>query len=231
MPSPTWYFDGALRRIYEVPPGASYTLVGGYRVYDGGPAQSALLTVDFKRDLWSRWVDWQSQNDWALPAIARSGGNLRPSGEYASADFTVLTADGWRLVLADYPHETVIDGNVFAQGSDSLFDFSRLSASGVVPRLSGSANLLTYSYATSGADAAGVADAVWGHASAISLIDRASIAAAILRNKTVTDPVTGLMTVYADDGVTPLLAAQLFEDAAASQPYRGQGAEYRGRLS
>jgi hypothetical protein len=31
-----------------------------------------------------------------------------------------------------------------------LFDFSRLTCVGVVPRLQGSANLLTYSYATGG---------------------------------------------------------------------------------
>ena len=54
---------------------------------------------------------------------------------------------------------------------------------------------------------------------------------AILKNKTVTDPVTGIMTLYADDGVTPLLSAQLYEDAAETQTYRGQGAEVRERLT
>lgn len=49
-------------------------------------------------------------------------------------------------------------------------------------------------------------------------------------NKMVTDPATGLMTVFEDDGVTPALTAQLYEDAAATQPYRGRGAEVRERL-
>lgn len=232
MPSPTWYFDGVLRRIYEVPPGASHTLVGGYRVYDGGPAPAAMLTVDIKRDLWSRWVDWQAQNDWALPAMSAAGGSVRPTGEGGSADYSIRTDNGWRLVLANYEHESIFLGNLFPVGADSLYDYTRItSIPPPFPRQQGAAMVLTYSYATSGADAAGVADAVWGHASAINLIDRASIAAAILRNKTVTDPVTGLMTVYTDDGVTPMLVAQLFEDAAGTQPYRGQGAEYRGRLS
>jgi hypothetical protein len=53
----------------------------------------------------------------------------------------------------------------------------------------------------------------------------------LLRNKTVTDPATGVMTVYDDDGVIPLFTAQLYEDATELQTYRGQGAEVRERLT
>jgi hypothetical protein len=53
----------------------------------------------------------------------------------------------------------------------------------------------------------------------------------ILQNKAVTDPSTGVMTIYDDDDVTPLLVAQLYEDVAESQIYRGQGAEVRNRLT
>jgi hypothetical protein len=60
---------------------------------------------------------------------------------------------------------------------------------------------------------------------ALAVIDK------ILRNKQVTDPVAGTLTVYADDGVTPYLVASLFEDAAGATPYRGQGAERRERLA
>ena len=60
--------------------------------------------------------------------------------------------------------------------------------------------------------------------------ERLRISEAILRNKTVTDPTTGIMTVYDTDGVTPLYTAQLYEDAAGSQTYRGSGAERRERL-
>lgn len=52
----------------------------------------------------------------------------------------------------------------------------------------------------------------------------------ILRNKSVTNPTTGQMTVYDDDGVTPLLVANLYEDSAGATPYRGKGAERRERL-
>lgn len=52
----------------------------------------------------------------------------------------------------------------------------------------------------------------------------------VLRNKSVTDSVTGRMTVYDDDGVTPLLVANLYQDAAGTTPYAGKGAERRERL-
>lgn len=54
---------------------------------------------------------------------------------------------------------------------------------------------------------------------------------ALLRNKQITNPNTGTLTVYADDGVTPLLQGNLFEDAGGTVPYRGQGAERRERLT
>jgi hypothetical protein len=50
------------------------------------------------------------------------------------------------------------------------------------------------------------------------------------RNKTITDPTTGTMTVYADDGTTVLFTAPLWEDVAGTQGYQGQGAERRDRF-
>ena len=40
---------------------------------------------------------------------------------------------------------------------------------------------------------------------------KVDLATAILKNKTVTDPTTGIMIIYDSDGVTPLLSAQLYE--------------------
>lgn len=51
------------------------------------------------------------------------------------------------------------------------------------------------------------------------------------KNKLVTDPSTGVMTLYDDDDTTPLLTAQLYEDVAGTQTYRGQGAERREQLA
>jgi hypothetical protein len=52
----------------------------------------------------------------------------------------------------------------------------------------------------------------------------------ILSYKTITDPVTGIMTVYDTDGTTPLLTAQLYQDADGTIKYKGSGAELRERL-
>jgi hypothetical protein len=56
-------------------------------------------------------------------------------------------------------------------------------------------------------------------------------AVAVLRNRTVTDPSAGTMTVYAEDNVTVLYTANLYEDALGQVAYRGRGAERRDRLA
>jgi hypothetical protein len=52
----------------------------------------------------------------------------------------------------------------------------------------------------------------------------------LLMNKMITDPVTGELTVYSDDGARIEKQGQLYEDAAGTQTYRGQGSERRERL-
>jgi hypothetical protein len=47
----------------------------------------------------------------------------------------------------------------------------------------------------------------------------------------ITDPVAGTITIFDDDGVTVLLQANIFQDAAGTIPYAGQGAERRERLT
>jgi hypothetical protein len=77
-----------------------------------------------------------------------------------------------------------------------------------------------------------LAAAVWGSvAGAYTDPDtfggQAAFLYALAHNKTVTDPAAGTFTVYADDGTTVLYVADLWENAAASQRYRGQGADRR----
>lgn len=50
-------------------------------------------------------------------------------------------------------------------------------------------------------------------------------------NKLVTDPDTGILTIYDDDDVTPLYSGNIYEDALATQLYRSQGLERRERLT
>ena len=53
----------------------------------------------------------------------------------------------------------------------------------------------------------------------------------IQNNKTITDPVTGDMVVYDDDGTSVLFSVNLFEDAAGTTPYQGNGAERREKFN
>jgi hypothetical protein len=134
----------------------------------------------------------------------------------------------------------VIDGNLFVDGGGDP----------VVPTL-GAFNVLVKSIvpvqaqgiSTSGGSGATAAEVwahpsrtlsdysgVWSDSAATALTAKVSIATAILKNKTVTNPATGLMTVYDVDGSTPLLTAQLYETTDTSVTYRGQGAERREAL-
>jgi hypothetical protein len=53
----------------------------------------------------------------------------------------------------------------------------------------------------------------------------------LLRNKTVVDPSTGVMTVYDDNGTDVLMTANLYKDAAGTTPFDGTGANRRNRLA
>lgn len=68
------------------------------------------------------------------------------------------------------------------------------------------------------------------HGLGITIGEALSLVTRILRNKTITDPSGGTVTVYGEDDTTPLLTADLFQDAAGTTPYAGSGAERRDRL-
>lgn len=154
----SFYFDGNKLRIYEVPTGASFTVdSNGYRIYNGG-TNAALIRFDVQKDLWSRFQDWVSVNSWAYLAFTRTGGGFRGFDElgnekYQTNDFTLITSSGWRIVLANYPHETIFRGNLFSDSSASLFDNSRLTVHGIIPRLEGFDSLQTYLASASGGSA------------------------------------------------------------------------------
>jgi hypothetical protein len=53
----------------------------------------------------------------------------------------------------------------------------------------------------------------------------------LMQNRMETNPTTGIMTIYDDDDVTPLLTGNIYEDVLAAQTYRGRGMERRNRLT
>jgi hypothetical protein len=88
----------------------------------------------------------------------------------------------------------------------------------------------------SGADGAGEFEVLSvsmnsGIGSIPAMATRLILVEKILRNKMITDPITGIMMLYDDDGTTVLLSGPIFEDAAATQPYRDKGADRRERLA
>lgn len=94
-----------------------------------------------------------------------------------------------------------------------------------------STRLATAGY-TAPLDAAGIRTAV-GLATAnldtqlAADLAQATLARKILKNRTETNPATGVMTIYDDDGTTPLYTANLYTDVAGATPYAGTAAVNR----
>lgn len=118
----TLYFDGDLRRIYEVPTNGAFTIDGnGHRIYSGPGEEDSRITSTY---LWSRWVDWHSQNLWAELAFEKSGGAYRYTldGDDYYATFDLRLINEWVIVPADYKHNFTILGNLFPNENGVDFD-------------------------------------------------------------------------------------------------------------
>lgn len=82
----------------------------------------------------------------------------------------------------------------------------------------------------------GLAQAVWS-AVADSFTDLTTVGGQarfmylLAHHKVITDPTAGTITVYDTDGTTVLYVADVWEDAAAGQSYRGQGADRRDEFA
>jgi hypothetical protein len=112
-----------------------------------------------------------------------------------------------------------------------------LGATGTLGATADIAGIAYFSAAAEGEQLteAGIASAVWtttlaGAFTGSEAGAELALAVKLLRNKRITDPVTGVQTLYDNDDVTVLLQGDLFEDAAGTQPYQGQGAERAERL-
>jgi len=132
------YFDGDLRRIYEVPQGGSFTTDGdGFRTYWPGPSPDLIVTISHT-DLWSRFVEYRQENEWSSVAFSKSGGAFRfndSQGTPIFATFDLRLINNWELVPANYPHSWTIDGNVFPNEAGRDFDTAMLTSQGVSPRI------------------------------------------------------------------------------------------------
>lgn len=211
----TFTFDGPNKRI----------------LIDAEVGDSALTAAE----VYSAWKAWVvAGNAQFEAAFAESvGGNDLGGGVSLDAYVFLRNDSGWRIRPDARDHVLRVDGNLFGADAGLPLFVAPTAPSVVQIERSFSSRALALEGGGGGAapTAGEVADAVWAHATAVSLTTRVQLAERILRNKTVTDPTTGTMTVYADDGVTPLLVCQVFEDVAGAQPYRGVAANRRDRLT
>lgn len=183
-------------------------------------------------DAYSRWKDWivagNAQYDAAFASV---GGDTIDAGAGTSIPLYAFLTNGWRVRPQEANHTlAVTNGVLLVDGGGD--PFVNTTGSYVV-RINYQQPVQAITVATGGGSAPTaeqVANAVWDHADATTLQDRVLLSLKILRNKTITDPSTGVMTVYDDDGTTVLLTAQMYEGTDTGQTYQGQGAERRERL-
>jgi hypothetical protein len=210
--------------------GPALTITIGY--------DSSVTTID-AIDIYSAWKDWVALgNAQYLPAFAESvGGNELGSGVALSGYYFIRNDLGWRIVPDDGQDYTLqLNGDLYPQ--DPLAEFVTPPAGDFTVLVTFQRSAASYVVLGSGTPAptaAQVADAVWNrdvddHTTLTSMGGVLRMLGILGRNKTVTDPSAGTLTVYDTDGTTVLFVADLFEDAAGAQPYRGQGAERRDRL-
>ena len=186
-------------------------------------------------DIYSRWKDWVALGNAQFDrAFGDSVGGNDLGGGVGLGQYVFLQNDtGWRITAASEDYEVRIAGDLYPVDPNAGM-FTPVPAQTVlftVQRSIGSSTIST----GGGSDPTDIAAAVWSRSANLHTGDTTmggalNIARAILRNRTITDPTTGTMIVYADDGVTPLLIADIFEDVDGTQPYRGQGADRRERL-
>lgn len=153
-----------------------------------------------------------SERGMVYDPIAEATGKDDLGGGVATG-ITVSLLSSWKISFAAGSYQAAIDGGNLA---DALARVNNTGSPQVVVRSSAAGTVVTVS---SGSGLSGDQDA------RLARIEK------FLRNKQVTDPTTGKMVVYDDDGATPLAQGDLYEDHAGTQPYRGQGAERRERLA
>lgn len=168
-----------------------------------------------EKDIYSTWkrlmlTGPSALNVGAPPAFSTSvGGNDIGGGQEISPYFFVRNDLGWRIRPPSGDGELNITGNLFpADTTLTAFESNPLSNDTVLIRSVVSPQSIT--------DASAVAD--------LALLKQFQL------NKLHTDPITGKIELYSNDGLTVILEGFLFEDIAGTIPYRGRGAERRDKM-
>lgn len=151
--------------------------------------------------------------------------------QITSLPLTGGTRNDWQIgdsiTVWDQTLCNITGGNVVAVDENQL-EIPAVFESGminVVRTASSSATIAAGSGITE-QDKLDIADRVWDetaadHVTAGTMGAKLELVRAILNNRTETNPSTGVMTIYADDDVTPLYTANVYEDVGGATPYAG----------
>ena len=169
------------------------------------PDANGVITLNVQVDLYS-----DGKEDWlATPDLQKMqfpieplGGNPIPIGVLGDS---YILQNGWKIQPYEADHSLVIEGNLFPTQDPLVVDTVGSFRVEVTREVSTLVEVRTDT--TSAAD--------------LALMRK------ILDNRLHTDPATGKMTLYDDDGTTPIREWDIFEDIAGTQPYRSQGTERR----
>lgn len=176
-------------------------------------------------EIYSRWKDWVQggEANW-LEAFAAFGGDPLGGGQISPRYFFLRNDNGWRIKRPEADINVIIDGNLVA--TDTGLDIlsgpnGAFSPTVTINRSQTSTFSAQELWNVLAADFSG--DATMG--AILGLVLK------LARNKAVTDQATGKLTIYENDGTTVLVQGNIFENAAGTQAYRGQGIERRERLT
>lgn len=169
------------------------------------PDANGVINLNVKVDLYSDakedWLATPSLQGMAFP-IDPKGGDLVPIGVLGDS---YILRGGWKIQPYETDHTLVIEGNLFPEADPLVVDTIGAYRVEVKQQVSTLVEVRT--------DTTAAAD--------LALMRR------ILDNRIESDPNTGKLTLYDDDGVTPIREWDIYEDIAAVQPYRSQGTERR----
>lgn len=179
----------------------------------------SIADLDVQDDLYEAWKEWVLLSDNAKypPAFDTIGGDAIGATTEVAPYFFLRNDLGWKLKAPEATGTIAVEGNLFG----------RSATEGIFVPPTGPYTVMFNLLVTSRGTVSVVSS---GSGLSVEQDARLTLIEKFLRNKMTTDPTTGVMTFFDNDG-SPLMSAQLYEDVAGVQPYRGQGAQRRERLT
>jgi len=180
-----------------------------------GPSKLIVLTPGTTsvavRDMWSRWVDWfcTGDNSRFLPAMYNIGGDDLGGGR--SLGISYFLENGWKVRPQEANHVLAVSGNLYSRDGLSPF-VSTLGIFNVSVQMTVS-NLVDQVAAGGGSGGLTLAQA----SQLAQAAAEAKLARQLAGNRAegLRVGVETLVTVYDDDGVTPLRVLRISEDGSS----------------